>query len=222
VRLTFPFFKKAQMAQQESFPFAAVNRSHGKIRREELAIAISLVAAVFTGWQVWEAHTSFVLGNRPYVGVESVSAQYEYESSDQGGDWDVAKIRIEFKSYGNTPAFNLHLRQACTLVDYVDSDYDKEPVAPTPAPVPGLPTLLLPNASRIITCRADVLGPFPTDTNHVLKSATGHAIVAGAVDYRDVFGRSHTTGFCYWGTVPRDQKSVVQLVPCEKAESTIN
>jgi hypothetical protein len=201
--------------KQLSFPFGKQGKvSRTPIGRENIAIIISLFAMAFTGWQVWEAHLSLSLGNRPYVGLENISVKYHFDSSDQAGVWETGRVTADFKVYGNTPAVNLVLRQGCALVDR-EWYFDTEPGLPKVDRVSDLPSVIMPSSSRTVLCTAEIPG-------HQLKGNYAAAIFAGQVKYEDIFKNKHTTEFCYWGAFFRDDKESTTLKPCAAAKSRID
>ena len=170
---------------------------HRKIINENLGTIVALIAAAFAGWSAWEAekgredaHTdamySLKVAQRSYIQAETntISGEMLLGTPTLYAHYNV-------KVYGSSPAFNIQVLANCKLgpAGYVlnkpegitKADYQN--ISPL-----QLPTMVVGNEIPLQThCQSP-------DRKDDIIGVTEF----GEIDYKDVFGDSHFTHFCYY------------------------
>ena len=193
-----PEFPKQGQAREFQEALQARRRLYEEMLRRRkkafldgLAIGIALLAAVFTGWQAWEAHEarkeaskfsseSLQISQRAYIGVDAQSA-------------DDGHPRLFIRSFGNSPALNVFVTSNCHLPSSFggggssgwDDDVGQQITKPEGE-------ILTPGAPYSLDCYGESVKKRLTP-----PPQTNFQYVKGSVNYKDIFQKPHTTNFCF-------------------------
>jgi hypothetical protein len=149
-----------------------------------LAIGIALLAALFTGWQAWEAHEA--RKEAAQLSLESLHfSQRAYIAVDANLD-DNATPVLQIRTLGNRPAVevsldNIECRYQAALKRNVHGAFGSRSA--------DLGRVLAPGTVFRHSCIPEKMG-----------KPDRYALVDGSISYKDIFGIRHSTGFCYCGT----------------------
>jgi len=166
---------------------------HRKNINENLGLIIALLAAAFAGWSGWEAQKA-----REEAVLSSKIAQRSYveaeDDSVAGGmllNQPFLDAHYTLKVYGNSPAFGIVVTSNCKLgpaglVLNKPGGITKDDLKTDSLRLPGIM----------------VVGSQTPLQSHCQPTASSDESIGmveyGEIDYKDVFGDSHYTHFCYY------------------------
>ena len=160
---------------------------------ENLGLIIALLAAAFAAWSAWEAQKA-----REEAVLSSKIAQRSYVEAEDNGvaggmvlNQPFLDAHYTLKVYGNSPAFEIVVTSNCKLGP-AGSVINK----------PGGITKDDLKTDSLRLPRVTVVGSQTPLQSHCQIPASSDESIGvveyGEIDYKDVFGDSHYTHFCYY------------------------
>jgi hypothetical protein len=146
------------------------------------AIAIALLAASFTGWQAWEAHET--RKEAAEMALDSLhTSQRAYVSVEANLNAQSLPI-LQFRTSGNSPAVDV-------VLDDIQCGYRETAERNMGG---GSSSWDDANLGRVLVPGTVIAKACPTS---FMGNRNKHVLVYGTVAYKDIFGKSHLTEFCY-------------------------
>jgi hypothetical protein len=185
-----------------------------------IAIVISIVAAIVSGLQWYEARltrtevhddaiATLKLSQRPYIGVDvqivtkRASQQFEYPPDEI----------VTLESVGQSPSLDVRLALGCVMWGFDPEgrprlDYPPKAIE-TQATFEHV--TIVPSQKVVSECH---------DSTENIDLPGNVKYVVGWIEYKDIFGQGHETHFCFWQTVASSRPKDSLMTPCLKGNDS--
>jgi hypothetical protein len=152
-----------------------------------LAALGGITAAVFTGWQAWVAQDTEKRQLRSYVGISPGDVTLQ--------EGTPAVVVINFKNFGQTPAYSVTLHGRAEQLPYpLPTSF----VFPDYSPQSILAEQLTVYPQSQYSANGETPSPMSSEQILAVREGKTTRIYAfGTVFYKDIFGDTHSTDFCY-------------------------